>query len=278
MKYLNIGCGNFYSKKDIWTNLDFASNDKYVIEHNLLQGVPFDDRSFDFVYHSHVLEHFSKNDGLKLLQECFRVLNSGGILRIAIPDLERIARNYILWLDKGIQNPDDDVVRANYNWMLLEMYDQTVRNTPGGQMAQYLFQDKIINEDFVYERIGYEGKSIRENYLKNLQNKDKLTPQIKKSIRTTIRTIRTIISLRWLISKSESDYNTIGRFRLGGEIHQWMYDRYSLSHLLTKIGFTDIKITDACNSYLADWNDYQLDATQGVTRKPDSLFIEVKKP
>ena len=26
-----------------------------------------------------------------------------------------------------------------------------------------------------------------------------------------------------------SNYSKIGRFRLGGEIHQWMYDRYSLT-------------------------------------------------
>ena len=272
MKYLNIGCGSFYSTKDKWTNLDFTSHNERVIAHNLLQGIPFPDASFEFVYHSHVLEHFSKNDGVKLLQECFRVLDSGGVLRIAIPDLERIARNYLLYLEKGTQNPNDDIIHANYNWMLLEMYDQTVRNTGGGQMAKYLFQDQIINEDFVYERIGYEGKAIRENYLKN---KDQSAPQmtIKRLIKGILRRMINLLRLK----KSESDYSKIGRFRLGGEIHQWMYDRYSLSHLLKTTGFNEIVIVDAFNSYLGDWNEYQLDGKQGVTRKPDSLFIEAKK-
>ena len=36
-------------------------------------------------------------------------------------------------LEKGISNLDDDLIKANYDWMLLEMYDQTVRNSSGGQ-------------------------------------------------------------------------------------------------------------------------------------------------
>lgn len=270
MKYLNIGCGSFYSTKENWTNLDFASNDKHVIEHNLLQGIPFDERTFDFVYHSHILEHFSKADGVNLMKECFRVLKPGGILRVAIPDLERIVRNYLKCLEQGIENPGDEGIRANYNWMLLEMYDQTVRNSAGGQMAEYLFQDKIINEEFVYERIGHEGKAIRESYL---SSKGKLVPQAKKIIKGALNGLANLGG-----KKPDAVYTEIGKFRLGGEIHQWMYDRYSLSHLLTTIGFNEIRTVDAFISYLPDWNEYQLDGKQGVTRKPDSLFIEARKP
>ena len=63
MKYLNLGCGSHYSTATEWTNLDFTSLDNNVIAHNLLIGIPFEDNSFDLVYHSHVLEHFSKEDG-----------------------------------------------------------------------------------------------------------------------------------------------------------------------------------------------------------------------
>jgi predicted SAM-dependent methyltransferase len=67
MKYLNLGCGSHYSTATEWTNLDFTSLDNNVIAHNLLTGIPFEDNSFDLVYHSHVLEHFSKEDGEKRL-------------------------------------------------------------------------------------------------------------------------------------------------------------------------------------------------------------------
>jgi predicted SAM-dependent methyltransferase len=272
MKYLNIGCGSYYSMESTWTNLDFVSLDKHVIAHNLLKGIPFNDNSFDFVYHSHVLEHFSKQDGERLIQECFRVLKPGGILRVAVPDLETIVRNYILWLDKGIENPDDEIIRANYNWMLIELYDQAVRNSSGGEMAKYIFQEKIINEDFVYERIGEEGKGIRKQYLQQRSQIHNAKFTLKRIVSVVFHILKNIIK-----SKKASKFEQIGRFRLGGEIHQWMYDRYSLIGLLTKSGFVQIKKTTTFDSYLTDWGKYNFDSVQGSVRKPDSLFIEARK-
>ncbi len=57
------------------------------------QGIPFPDRSFDVVYHSHVLEHLSKSEASKFLKECSRVLRPQGVLRVVVPDLEEIANN-----------------------------------------------------------------------------------------------------------------------------------------------------------------------------------------
>src|ERR1041385_5970668 len=93
MKMLNLGCGDRYHAG--WVNVDFVSNDKNVLAHNLLKGIPFGNNSFDAVYHAHVLEHFTPEDGKKLLEECFRVLKPGGILRIGVPDLETIVREYM---------------------------------------------------------------------------------------------------------------------------------------------------------------------------------------
>jgi predicted SAM-dependent methyltransferase len=84
MNYLNLGCGKRYHCN--WTNVDFTAIGEDVIGHNLLNGIPFKDESFDAIYHSHVLEHFSKNDGLAFIRECFRVIRIGGVIRIAVPD------------------------------------------------------------------------------------------------------------------------------------------------------------------------------------------------
>lgn len=227
MKYLNIGCGNYYSTESIWTNLDFASGNKYVIAHNLLKGIPFNDNSFDFIYHSHVLEHFSKRDGEGLLRECYRVLNSNGIIRIVIPDLEMIVRNYIHLLEKGMKNPNDEIARSNYDWILLEMYDQTVRNYSGGEMGRYLVQPDLLNEKFIFERIGLEGKNFRDNALSTSDQNENHNYFLNR-IKLVLREVKNFK----LFKGSNSTYNEIGRFRLGGEVHQWMYDRYSLSQLL----------------------------------------------
>jgi predicted SAM-dependent methyltransferase len=268
MKYLNVGCGSHYSKLPEWVNLDFNHTNNNVIKHNLLRGIPFPNNSFDLVYHSHVLEHFSKQDGVFLLQECFRVLKINGIIRIAVPDLEQIARNYLRILELGIDNPNDEKMSADYNWMLIEMYDQTVRNKSGGMMAEYLFQDKIVNENFVFERIGEEGKSIRNAYL----NKQKNIEIQKKNFKTVVKKI-----LKKLLDFRLNKYHNLGEFRLQGEIHQWMYDRYSLSKLLQQVGFQLVIQQNAFDSYTLDWRKYELDGKDGIVRKPDSLFIEAKK-
>ena len=283
MKYLNLGCGNHYSTAQEWTNIDFVSSGKNVIAHNLLKGIDFPANTFDLVYHSHVLEHFSKIDGENLIIECFRVLKPGGILRIAIPDLEQISKKYLQYLELGIQNPNDEIVRANYEWMKIEMYDQTVRNFSGGLMGQYLFQDKIINENFIFERIGEEGKAIRQNYLNAKTNKGAFLKTIQKnSIKKKILDFKNKIKSN--IKKIIFDYFkinpeliSIGNFRLGGEIHQWMYDRYSLTKLLSENGGIEIEVKTAFSSYLENWSNYSIDGIDPVTRKPDSLFIECFK-
>ena len=156
MKYLNLGCGSRYHPN--WTNIDFTSTNESIIAHNLNRGIPFPDDAFDVVYHSHVLEHFSKTSATNFLQECYRVLRPQGVLRVAVPDLEQIARTYLVALEKAVSGYQEWA--NNYEWILLEMYDQTVRNKPGGEMAAYLCQDNLVNEQFILDRCGVEVKNL----------------------------------------------------------------------------------------------------------------------
>lgn len=278
MKYLNVGCGSHFSSSSFWTNIDFASSSENVIAHNLLLGIPFDDNSFDLVYHSHVLEHFSKKDGEKLIRECNRVLKSGAVIRIAIPNLEEIAKQYLTWLNRAWENPEDEQAIQNYNWIMIEMYDQTVRNQSGGEMANYLFQDKLINEDYVFERIGDEGRNLRNSYFSNRQRKENVQI-IKKSLSSKVMSYLSKLKREIIHRPSPplNQFEKIGRFRLGGEIHQWMYDRHSVRKLLIENGFKDFHLVDAFKSYIPDWSLYNLDGRDGIIRKPDSLFLEAKK-
>lgn len=62
---------------------------------DVTQGLPFQNNEVDGVYSEHFIEHLSQTDGIGFLRECRRILKPGGTIRIATPDLEVSARNYI---------------------------------------------------------------------------------------------------------------------------------------------------------------------------------------
>lgn len=277
MKYLNLGCGKTYSTEEVWTNIDFAYSGEGVIVHNLLNGIPYPENTFDLVYTSHVLEHFTKDDGELFVAECFRVLKPGGVLRIVVPDLEAIVRNYIRLLDELLEDPTDQLAKANYMWILLEMYDQTVRTFGGGNMGKYLFKKRIINEDFVIKRFGEEASKIRRSLLNSDFNKIEKTRAVtfpEKLLKIFKHKVKTYLFKK--LNTSEKAVS-IGNFRLGGEVHQWMYDRYSLSELLSVFGAKQIKVMDGYTSFIENWIIYELDIVENRVRKPDSLFMEAIK-
>ncbi len=135
MKLLNIACGSRYHKD--WVNIDFHPDSNLVKKVNILKGLPFSNDSFDAVYSSHFIEHLSKNNAIYVLKEAIRVLKEDGIIRIVVPDLENICREYINVLEKARQNSEYD---EKYNWIISELLDQMVRNFSGGEMG------KIFNE------------------------------------------------------------------------------------------------------------------------------------
>ena len=277
MNLLNLGCGYRYHPD--WTNVDFIETGDGVIAHNLLEGIPFESDKFNVVYHSHVLEHFSKSDGQKFIEECYRVLKPGGIIRIALPNLEGIICEYLRLL-KGSLDGDPDA-QENYNWIMLELYDQTVRNYSGGEMAKYLHKDVIKNKNYIYERVGEEAKTLWENWQKrkgndSIEQKFSIRSRFYHKIKRILA--RTILFDESINSPKNIDAFRIGKFRLSGEIHQWMYDRYSISQLLYKVGFTSFKVTNAFDSSIPHWESYNLDSENQRVNKPDSLFVEAVKP
>lgn len=63
--------------------------------HDLRKGIPHGDSSVDVVYSSHMLEHFTAEQARALLEEAYRVLKPGGLVRIVVPDLAHITRAYL---------------------------------------------------------------------------------------------------------------------------------------------------------------------------------------
>lgn len=277
--YLNLGCGKRFHPS--WTNIDLVSfAPKYVKEANILKGIPHPDNSFDVVYHSHLFEHLPRAQALHFIKECFRVLKPGGIIRVVVPDLEQSTRLYLQFLEQNLENPTPESI-ANYQWMVLEMYDQAVREQPGGDMLKYLSQNPLLNEDFVRSRLGIIVTDIRDK-LKNpvrltfgqkLKKFWQLTPKLK------YRMLMDRFILLFLFGQAKKIYKA-GMQRLSGEMHYWMYDQFSLGLLFQEVGLTNVSKQTATSSYISDWNEYELDTrkSDGFVFKPDSLFMEAKKP
>lgn len=245
---LNLGCGRHFHPT--WMNMDIVSFDPAVIQYDIQSGLPFADGSFQVVYHSHVLEHLPRPRAAAFLKECNRVLKPGGILRVVVPDLETIARLYVKYLDGALQG--DLEAAQRHEWMTLELLDQMVREQSGGEVLKFWKLNPMPAEDFITERVGQELKVCRELLAAQPPGAAEPPPP------------------------SEAE---IARFRQGGEVHKWMYDRVSLRALLERCGFTDATACRANESRIADFNNYLLDVNaDGSTRKPDSFFMEARKP
>jgi SAM-dependent methyltransferase len=249
-KLVNLGCGGHFHPD--WMNLDFVARPPNVLQHDLRARLPFDDVSFEVVYHSHVLEHFPRSFAPQFLQECRRVLIPGGILRVVVPDLETIARLYLKNLEGALAG--DPQATARCEWMTLELLDQMVREESGGDMLKYWRQNPMPAEEFVIERVGQE-------------------------VRLCLCSLRKVGASPRAATPPKRDPATVARFRESGEVHKWMYDRWSLGRLLRDCGFIEIKVCAAGESQIPNFSTYRLDLNvDGSVRKPDSLFMEARKP
>lgn len=127
---LNLGCGS--QIVDGWTNVDYALGarlmkiplfaainrrvrlfemdwDRRVFVHDLRKEFPWSNGSVDVIYSSHTLEHLSKEDGRNFLDECFRVLRPGGLIRVVVPDLKTIISAY----NDGKLSADDLLIKLD---------------------------------------------------------------------------------------------------------------------------------------------------------------------
>jgi len=62
---------------------------------NVVQRIPVADGAADVVYSSHMLEHLERPEARRFLREAARVLKPDGILRIVVPDLQRLVAQYL---------------------------------------------------------------------------------------------------------------------------------------------------------------------------------------
>lgn len=92
-KPLRLHLGSGASPKPGWVNVDLLGA-KVDLWWDVSRTLPFGDHQVDAVFHEHLLEHLSLEQGLALIRECRRVLKEEGTLRIAVPDCQGYLASY----------------------------------------------------------------------------------------------------------------------------------------------------------------------------------------
>jgi SAM-dependent methyltransferase len=168
---LNLGCGKKAHQE--WNNLDssvsiriaqnkvvkslltrfgFLHGDRLksinelpesILRRDLSKGIPYANNTFDMVYHSHLLEHLSLSAASVFLEECKRVLKPKGIIRIVVPDFEKLCNDYV---DMMNSKNDAEEVEMDAYWKLVNpILEQMVRRESAGSSDQKLWRRKLEN-------------------------------------------------------------------------------------------------------------------------------------
>jgi predicted SAM-dependent methyltransferase len=271
-KYLNFGCGERLGRGE-WTNIDFHASSPEVVRCNLLGGFPFASSSFEAVYSSHVLEHFTKDQGLFLLSEAFRVVRPGGIIRAVVPDLEGTCREYVRILDAY---EGSAIAQKQHKWITIELLDQMVRTTPGGLVPGFkrnLVHDEdteLINYIRTRTQSGSFGTKASKSLSEKLAN---LTygKFVEKMSYAYLKILR-------LLYPKNLKLMAVDDAPLG-EKHKWMYDRFSLASALENVGFRKPEVMSPATSGIPDFLLSGLDLnSDGSSYKNNSLYMEAVKP
>lgn len=97
-EYLNIGSGgHWYHERFYSLDVDLtAKKNLGKINFNLVEDLPlpFKDNTIKGVYSSHCLEHLTADEVVKILQEAHRVIKPGGIIRITLPNMDKMFDAY----------------------------------------------------------------------------------------------------------------------------------------------------------------------------------------
>jgi len=126
------------------------------------RGLPFADGSVRYIYSSHAFEHFTHDASLRLARECFRVLEPGGIIRVAVPDLRLIVNDYLSSLEPN----------ASHAFISRLRMDQTLRGFlhPGSHHSQMFDYSSLVD---LLRRSGFadpEERTFRTSAIPNIES------------------------------------------------------------------------------------------------------------
>jgi predicted SAM-dependent methyltransferase len=124
---------------DGWLNTDLHDYGRGdIVFLDARRPFPLPDKTFDFVYSEHMLEHLTYADGQRCLRECLRVLRPGGTIRIATPSLAQLAQLY-----------DGGEVQQRYVEWAAETLEPELRAPLPGAVVNNFFRS--WGHEFIYD-------------------------------------------------------------------------------------------------------------------------------
>ncbi len=107
---LNIGCGDSTKKGEVGLDIRKMISVNIIADAHML---PFKDESFNRIFSSHLIEHFSHQEITKVFVEWVRVLKRDCIIEIRCPDLR--ARALLFFLNPTWSNIKNIYGREEYS-------------------------------------------------------------------------------------------------------------------------------------------------------------------
>jgi predicted SAM-dependent methyltransferase len=170
---LHLGCGR--NLLEGWINTDFNTAKFQGSDFlDVTEKFPYDDNSVDYIFSEHMIEHINYQDGKFMIEESFRVLKSGGKIRISTPDLKFLINLYTEdKTDLQKRYIDYSVNHKSYN-VSIGIDTFIINNFVRDWGHIFIYDEKTLKS--LFESVGFSdvksyliSESEDEN-LKNLEN------------------------------------------------------------------------------------------------------------
>ena len=138
---LNWGCGEH--PEPGWINSDIKDGPGIDLSCDIREGLPLEADTIDYAVSIHALPEIPYTDIVGALRELRRVLKPGGVLRLALPDLDKGIQAYLSEDEDYFLIPDEDAKAIGSKFIV--------------QMIWYGYSRTLFTYDFTAELLRKAG-------------------------------------------------------------------------------------------------------------------------
>ncbi len=170
---LHVGCGDKYYKE--YTNIDLYDFDpkdtsrdgaRYDIKMDL-RNLEFEEDTIDEIMFIHGFEHFTRYEGLSVLERWHKILKPGGFIHLEMPDFGRVHK--LSFLPKFLFNSNKKRYSTN---IVNDMFYGNQWSSLEYETHRFLWSKKDLKKEL--EKIGYDVTFISNSAFFHIPFRDML--------------------------------------------------------------------------------------------------------